>query len=239
MARRDSRIMRPILNCPKNRTNGKVTAKCGRKFQANGHACGEYAGSRGWRVDVRSLSRPRHLEPASQAATSEPARDYFPAKAEVRYAKQFRITYHRYYKVVDFNPTVPTRERLQYLLVQRGAPVPSGYPDAQIVRVPVTRYVHLHNAYFGLLERFALLDGLVGINSINGVTVQPILDGHHAGRIRETGAGNHSNIEIAIGLTPRRSFFSIPPIWNTTSIQSCANSASPPCNSPISSSPLR
>jgi iron complex transport system substrate-binding protein len=129
-------------------------------------------------------------------------RDYFPDKAVVRYAKQFRVSYHGHYKVIDFDPTVPTRERLQYLLVQRGTPVPAGYPGAQIVQIPVSRYIHLHNAYYGLLERFQLVDGLAGIGSINGVTVPPILEGYASGRIREAGSGSHSNIEMAIGLDP-------------------------------------
>lgn len=142
------------------------------------------------------------VRPATKPEPFSAGRDYFPDKAVVRYARQFRVSYHGHYKVIDFDPTVPTRERLQYLLVQRGTPVPEGYPDAQVVQIPVNRYIHLHNAYYGLLEHFHLLDGLAGISSINGVTVPPILEGYRSGRIREAGSGSHSNIEMAIGLDP-------------------------------------
>ena len=145
-------------------------------------------------------------QPAREAEPFQAGRDYFPAKTAIRYARQFRVSYHGHYKVVDFDPVVPTKERLQYLLVQRGAPVPRGYPDAQVVRVPLRRYVHLHSAYYGLIDRFGLLDGLAGINSINGVSVKSILVRHRDGLIKETGASNHSNIEIAIGLDPEAIF---------------------------------
>ncbi|MBN8731303.1 MAG: ABC transporter substrate-binding protein [Acidobacteria bacterium] len=156
---------------------------------------------------LTACSPARLSRPAGPAAGAFLAgHDYFPAKAEVRHATQFRVRYRGHYKVVDFDPTVPTRERIQYLLVQRGAPVPPGFPGAQVIRIPITRYTHLHPAWYGLIERFGLVDQLVGISSINGVTVKSVLERYETGRIHAAGSGAHSNIELAIGLEPEAIF---------------------------------
>lgn len=136
----------------------------------------------------------------SAEAPFDPSRDYFPHKVTIRYASQFRVTYHKHYKVVEFDPTVPTREKIRYVLVQRGTPVPRGFAGAYVVQVPVRRYAMLHQTYLGVLEPLGLKEGLAAIANHRSVTIPWIREAYERKQIREAGVGTHANIEMTIGL---------------------------------------
>jgi len=136
----------------------------------------------------------------SAEAPFDSSRDYFPHKVIIRHASQFRVTYHNHYKIVEFDPTVPTRERIRYVLVQRGTPVPRGFAGAYVIQVPVRRYAMLHQTYLGILEPLGLKEGLAAIANHRSVTVPWIREAYERKQIREAGVGTHANIEMTIGL---------------------------------------
>jgi iron complex transport system substrate-binding protein len=130
--------------------------------------------------------------------------DYFPNKATVRQARTFRVEYHNNYKLLEFQSNVSTRESYQYLLVQCGTPVPSGFPKAVVVEVPVMRF-NLNQSPTSMalvVDELQLTDRLAGVNSYRDVTVPSIrkrIDNHE---IAETGSGTHSAIESTLATNP-------------------------------------
>jgi len=132
----------------------------------------------------------------------DPAADYFPERITVRYATQFRVEYHKHYKVVEFNPSVDTGEKLRFVLVQCGAPVPAHRSSDYVVRVPARTFVSTNLGYNSTIERLGLTDRLVGLSSLRPVTSPGILAAIKQGAVREMGAGVHANIEKTLALNP-------------------------------------
>ncbi|MYB48509.1 MAG: ABC transporter substrate-binding protein [Dehalococcoidia bacterium] len=73
-----------------------------------------------------------------------PGTDYFPDKVEVRWAKDWSVSYHGNYKIVHMGPVGDANagSRETYALVQKGTPAPEltgNLEGAQIVPIPVER----------------------------------------------------------------------------------------------------
>lgn len=128
--------------------------------------------------------------------------DYFPQKLTIRHAKSFSVTYHGSYKVLHFRPLVGTQEQIDYVLVQCGAPVPTGYPAAQIVQVPVSRFVTQWPSYHLLFHLLNLEDRLVGVESLDSISIPSLLDRARDGRLHAVGAGTHASIELTMAVDP-------------------------------------
>ncbi|HEY8968862.1 MAG TPA: hypothetical protein VIM64_07210, partial [Puia sp.] len=82
-----------------------------------------------------SCHSPAAKNETSVAAGSE---DTARAQTTIRYAHGFTIDYHDGFKVVrilDRNNN--NFDTLEYLLVQKGHPVPAGYPRSQVIPIPV------------------------------------------------------------------------------------------------------
>lgn len=135
-------------------------------------------------------------------AAYDPQVDYFPDKATITEAVSFRVTYHGHYKVVDFAPRIGSHEVVRYLLVQCGTPLPAGYADARVVRVPVSRFVSTKVEVADAFARLGVVDRLVGVNSMRPIVVPEILARYRAGQIAEVGTGTHSTIELAMAVMP-------------------------------------
>lgn len=147
----------------------------------------------------------------------DPTIDYFPAKTSVRHAAQFRVTYHKHYKLITFEPTVYTQETIQYLLVQCGAPVPTGYPNARVIQIPVRRFVLNHAGFISSVVRLGVADRLIGVNSMLGVSHPEIISRFERGLVHEVGSASDSNVEKTMALDPDvlMTFYSAYPNFNT------------------------
>ena len=94
--------------------------------------------------------------------TYDPAKDYFPDKAELKYAESFAIEYFNNYKVVTVHTPWPgAEEAVQYLLVQYGTPAPEGYDGVQRITVPIRRLATLSTTQLPHLELLDALENLV------------------------------------------------------------------------------
>jgi iron complex transport system substrate-binding protein len=136
----------------------------------------------------------------------DPSIDYFPEKVGFEYAKQLRVSYHGNYKVVEFNPSVHTKETFRYVLVQCGTPAPKGYEGARSVQIPVQRFTLNHVEYGATVVRLGVLDRLVGVPSLLAYTTPGILERARRGEIHEVGSRSHSSLEPTVAVDPDVAF---------------------------------
>jgi iron complex transport system substrate-binding protein len=90
----------------------------------------------------------------------DPTVDYFPEKVAFRHATQLQVEYHSHFKLVTFVSNT-VHERLRYLLVQHGTPVPQGYPDALVYHVPARQFALASYRYGGAADLFGVTDRLI------------------------------------------------------------------------------
>lgn len=94
-------------------------------------------------------------------------RDYFPDKSEVKYAKNFALTYHGSYQVVTVAQPAPGQPAEKYVFYRCGTPVPELTGDlagAQAVSVPIK------SLFSGSTTHLPLLDELGQLSVLKGVT---------------------------------------------------------------------
>lgn len=131
----------------------------------------------------------------------DPAKDYFPAKAELQYAERFAIEYFANYKVVTVHTPWPgAQEAVRYVLVQRGTPAPAGYAGVQRIEVPVQRLTALSTTQLPHLELLNALDALVAVSAIEMVHSPGVNQRFAAGKIAEIGHGAGINLEVVLEL---------------------------------------
>jgi len=143
--------------------------------------------------------------------------DYFPEKTQVQYASQFDVSYHGHYKRLRFRPNVSREMEEEYLLVQCGTPVPPHESHVRVVFVPAQRFVLSNVAFVSAAVRMGLLDSLIGVSSMNGISHPDVIARHQKGLISEVGTGPHSSVEIAMATETELlfTFYSAWPNYNT------------------------
>ncbi|MBN8731306.1 MAG: ABC transporter substrate-binding protein [Acidobacteria bacterium] len=139
-----------------------------------------------------------------------------PGRVSFQHSIQLQVAYGDGYKIVQFRPSVDTRETVRLLLVQCGAPVPSHVAADQVIRIPATSLVSANHSLNAAIETLGLARAVVGVNSFRGVTTPALLHRIRRGEILETGGGVHSNIEKALALNPSLffTFYSAYPQFN-------------------------
>jgi iron complex transport system substrate-binding protein len=129
--------------------------------------------------------------------------DYFPDKATIGYSEGWEVEYHNSYKVIRvLNPWRGAEETFEYVLVQRGTPIPEGYEDAQVVEVPVASIASMSTTYLPHLEKLNLLDSLVAVDSIQYVSNEAVRKMFDDGKLVEIGGGASVNVEVVLDLDP-------------------------------------
>jgi iron complex transport system substrate-binding protein len=146
-----------------------------------------------------------------------PAIDYFPEKVTVHHATQFSVTYHGHYKRLVFRPNVEREATEEFLLVQCGTPVPPHDARTRVISVPAQRFVLTNLAFVSAAVRMGLLDSLIGVSSMNGVSHPDVIERHKRGFISEVGTGLHSSVETAMATDTQLlfTFYSAWPNYNT------------------------
>ncbi len=147
----------------------------------------------------------------------EPGVDYFPDKTTIRHATQFDVTYHGHYKRLLFRPNIERETIEEYLLVQCGTPIPAHAPGVRVVTVPAQRFVLTNLAFVSAAVRMGLLDALVGVSSMTGISHPEVIARHSRGLVSEVGTGPHSSVEIAMATQTELlfTFYSAWPNYNT------------------------
>lgn len=135
----------------------------------------------------------------------DPAVDYFPDKAAVEDAGNFRVEYRRSYKVVTVTETYPGGPSERYVLVQCGAPAPplnGPLADAQIVTVPVTSLYSASPTHLPLLVDLGRLDVLTGVWRLKDLTGDEIAARVATGRVSEFAAAGVIDAELVASNHP-------------------------------------
>jgi len=173
-----------------------------------------------WCAGCRQWAATENYRPPAVAVAGQPASnllngcpdhydsqiDYFPEKAKFQYASQLRVTYHRNYKVVEFNPAVHTSETFRYVLVQCGTPAPKADGRTHTVQIPVQRFTLNHAEYGSTVVRLGVLDRLVGVPSLLGFSTPEILERARRGEMHEVGSRSHSSLEPTVAVDPDVAF---------------------------------
>lgn len=135
--------------------------------------------------------------------TYDEAVDYFPDKIELLYSEGLTVDYFNNYKVVTvLNPWRGAEENFQYLLVQCGTPIPEGYADAQVVEVPVNRFIALSTTVLPGLTELELLERLIAVEEfdyVNTTAVRALIDN---GTLAEVSDGGALNVELVLEQDP-------------------------------------
>ncbi len=126
----------------------------------------------------------------------------------LRYAKRFTMTKIGKATLIDIVKPRGARHGLafRYLLVPAGEEVPSGYPGALVVSVPVARVTCGIGLHVTMLEQLGVLDSIVGIGRSEWVGNPDILRRLASGEILETGMSSAMNMETMVGLQPGLAF---------------------------------
>jgi iron complex transport system substrate-binding protein len=152
------------------------------------------------------------------AATPQAGCHPSPRSDEVRFEHsiQLRVTYRDGYKIIDFTPSVDTRETIRLLLVPCDVALPRDLPDGLVIRTPVSTIVTANYGMNSAIEALGLADRVVGVSSFRGVTVPRLKRRIAEGKILEVGGGTHSNIEKTLALAPDLflTFYSAYPQFN-------------------------
>ncbi len=133
----------------------------------------------------------------------DPNIDYFPEKVRITHATGFVVEYHKHYKVVNVrNPWRNADTTFQYVLVQCGTPVPEGFKETQVIKVPVNTVVSLSNTHLPHLEKLGLVDKLIGVSAFNQVNTPSVVQKIKAGKLTEVGNNASINVERLLELNP-------------------------------------
>ena len=103
--------------------------------------------------------------------------DYFPDKAAIEDATNFRVEYRKSYKLVTLTEGDRGIPPQRYILVQCGAPAPPLSGDltgAQILTVPIKSLFALSTTHLSLLVGLGRLDVLTGVAQFDPVTTPDV-----------------------------------------------------------------
>jgi iron complex transport system substrate-binding protein len=149
-----------------------------------------------------SQSAPKVDRPGC-ASSYEVDRDYFPEKVQVQHAQGFRVDYRKNYKVITVvNPWRNATQTFQYVLVQCGTPIPTGFDQAQIITVPIQKIAVLSTTHLGHLDSLKLLDALVGVSDPKLVYSETVRQQLQRRKVAEIGSNTNLNVEKVLELSP-------------------------------------
>ncbi|WP_207513936.1 ABC transporter substrate-binding protein [Longitalea luteola] len=142
-----------------------------------------------------------------QAATSpSPAGKDQPAavaKTKLVHSKGFTIDYFDDFKLVKIiNRFSDKSDTLQYVLVQRGKPAPAGYPNAQVIQIPVQKIVVTSSMHVGMADFMGAADVIAGLAEPKYVTSPTVRKNLANGKVAEVGNGSEMNHELIIAMQP-------------------------------------
>lgn len=137
-----------------------------------------------------------------QTATTEKKNDYS-EKIQINHAKGFSIQYFDHYKVVNIlSPFEKNTDTTTYLLLERGTKKPEGYPNRQVIEIPIRSLVamsSMHVGLLGFLESYNILTGLGNLQYVYAPEVNKMIE---AKKIAEVGIEQGLNEEKLVTMHP-------------------------------------
>jgi iron complex transport system substrate-binding protein len=134
---------------------------------------------------------------------TDAGKDTLSGKAIVQYARGFSIAYYDHYKLVNvLNRLDNKTDTLQYLLVQSGFPVPSGFPKAQVIHIPVKTIVGMSSMHVALADFAEVSDRISGLGSLQYITSPVVRKNIKAGKVAQVGMDGNLNNELIITMHP-------------------------------------
>jgi iron complex transport system substrate-binding protein len=125
------------------------------------------------------------------------------SKAVIRYAHGFSIDYFDHYKLVRvFNHLAAKTDTLTYLLVQQGYPIPTGYPGAQAINIPIQTMIAMSSMHIALADYVGVADRITGLGSFQYVTCPLVRQRIKSGKIKEVGLDGNMNNELILSMHP-------------------------------------
>ena len=125
------------------------------------------------------------------------------AKTTIQYSKGFTIEYFENYKLVKIvNRFSDKTDTLQYVLVQRGTPVPAKYSGAMVIQVPVQKMMVTSSMHVGMADFADAADIITGLAESKYVTSPVVRKNLAAGKVIEVGNGSAMNYELIISRKP-------------------------------------
>ncbi|KAA0990080.1 ABC transporter substrate-binding protein [Dyadobacter aurulentus] len=120
----------------------------------------------------------------------------------VRYAKGFSIRYFDQYKIVSIKSADPNSPEDQYILLEKGISRPEGFPDAQVIQIPLKSMVAMSSMHIGLLEFLGAESILTGLGSLQYVYSPSVNGMIKGGKVAEVGRDNGLNQEKLVEMHP-------------------------------------
>ncbi len=135
----------------------------------------------------------------------DPAVDYFPDKATVDDAANFKVEYHRAYKAVTVKDPHAGGPPERYVLLQCGAALTkleAEWVGAQTVRVPVTSVFAASPTHIPVLADLGRLDVLSGVRSATNLAGADIGSRVPRDRVLEFAAASVIDTELVVASRP-------------------------------------
>lgn len=129
----------------------------------------------------------------------------FPPEKQVKttYAQGFTVDYYPGYKLVMVtNPWQDAQRTFQYLLVQCGVPIPTDFPEAQVVQIPVRQVIALSTTHLPFLDQLGVLNTLQGVRRFQEVSNPQVRSQIAEGKLTQVGTANDLNLELILELQP-------------------------------------
>ncbi len=127
--------------------------------------------------------------------------DYFPQKANIKYATGFSVEYKNNYKIVTINnPWKDASTSFKYVLVECGTPAPDSFKETQVITIPINTVASLSTTHLPHLAKLQVVDKLVGVSDTKTVNTPEVIEKIKAGKIAEL--GNNVNVERLLELNP-------------------------------------
>ncbi|MGH9370980.1 MAG: ABC transporter substrate-binding protein [Vicinamibacterales bacterium] len=160
-----------------------------------------------WGIGASGRPLPRRVDNITTGCVErfDPATDYFPDKVAVEDAVNFRVAYHRSYKLVSVEETYPGGPAERYVLLQCGAPAPAldgPLARAQLVRVPIASLFSASPTHLPLLVDLGRLDVLTGVPRLRDLVGDEIAARAATGQVREFAAASVIDAEIVASSRP-------------------------------------
>ncbi|NIJ55312.1 ABC transporter substrate-binding protein [Dyadobacter arcticus] len=120
-------------------------------------------------------------------------------QVQIKHAQGFTIEYFKDYKIASI---ISPADTLKYILLEKGTPRPKGYPNAQIVEIPVKSAVAMSSMHIGLFEFLVSENTLTGLGNLQYVYSPSVITQIKAGKIVEVGRDQGLNEEKLIEMHP-------------------------------------
>lgn len=122
---------------------------------------------------------------------------------KIKYAQNLDIKYFKNYKLVTVrNSAQEKKDSLQYVLLEKNKPIPKGFSEKQVIRIPVERVISLSSIQVGMIDEIHKIESLVGISSRKYVVNSAVHQRLAEGKIQEVGEASTLNEEVVLSLKP-------------------------------------